>query len=74
MRELLSTAGLEDKLNGLTLEEMWCEIKESILEAVRLCVPIVMYNENKKSQRRKPVWMNDRALAALRTQEKEKGL
>ena len=70
MRELLSTASWEDKLNGLTLEEMWCEIKESILEAVKLYVPIVMYNENKKPQRRKPVWMNDRALAALRRKKK----
>jgi len=29
-----------------------------------------MYNENKKSQGRKPVWMNDRALAALRRKKK----
>jgi len=70
MRELLSTASWEDKLNGLTLEEMWCEIKESILEAVKLYVPVVTYNENKNPQRRKPVWMNDRALAALRRKKK----
>ena len=54
----------------MTLEEMCCEIKESILEAVKLYVPVVTYNENKNPQRRKPVWMNDRALAALRRKKK----
>jgi len=43
MRKLLSMVGWDEKLNELTLEEMWSEIKESILEAVNECIPVITY-------------------------------
>jgi len=58
------------KLNELTLEEMWIKIKDNILEAVRKCIPVITYNDKKASRRRKPVWMNDRAMAAFRKKKK----
>ena len=69
MRNLLSTVGWDEKLNELTLEEMWSDIKDSILEAVRKCIPVINCSD-KASCRRKPVWMNDRAIAALRRKKK----
>ena len=59
MRKLLSTVGWDEELNELTLEEIWSEIKDSILEAVRKCIPFISYSNNKASHRRKHVWMND---------------
>jgi len=57
MRNLLSTVGWDEKLNELTLEEMWSEIKDSnILEAVRKCIPVINCSD-KASCRRKPLWM-----------------
>ena len=70
MRKLLSIVDWDGKLNELSLEEMWFEIKDSILEAVRKCIPIITFNDQKASRRRKPVWMNDRAMAALRRKKK----
>ena len=69
MRNSLSTVGWDEKLNELTLEEMWSEIKDSILDAVRKCIPVINCSD-KASRRRKPVWMNDRAMAALRRKKK----
>ena len=70
MRMLLSVIDWDRQLNELTLEEMWFEIKDSILEAVRKCIPVIAHNDAKLSRRRKPVWMNGRAMAALRRKKK----
>jgi len=70
MRMLLSAIDWDTKLNELTLEEMWFEIKDSILEAVRKCIHVIPHNDAKSSRHRKPVWMNGRAIWQLSGQRK----
>jgi len=69
-RKFMAAVNWEEQLRDLALEEIWSMVKDFITEATRTYVPCFVVNDRKVSRRRKPPWMDEHAMAALRKKQK----
>ena len=76
VRKFISQVNWEEKLQNLSLEELWSMIKgyRYITEATKTYVPHFSVDDRKTSRCQKPPWMDEHAMAALRKKKKAYGV
>ena len=68
MRRNLAAVDWHTKLNDKSVEQMWEQISEKIIEEMNANVPHRTYNSEKRndSKHRKPMWMNNEAMRVIK--------
>lgn len=66
MRKNLAAMDWKAVLNNQSVEQMWEQISKKLTEEVDANVPHRTYKSDNNSGRRKPMWMNDRSMLAIR--------